>query len=297
MPKISVVIPTIEEPTLFGIIKELRKRLGKSVEIIVVDKSGDKYYNKVKATGVTVLRQKDKGVENAIMQGVRAAHGEIIGSTDADGTHGLEGIVKGIKMIENGEADLVLGNRMAGLTPGAMSTYIKFGNYCLSLFYSIIHKVRLHDFLTGLFVIRKSSFDSIRNITPYRAGNAGAFAIEFAQRKYKIAEVPISYYPREYGESKLTKSKLFYGVNVASHIVRMARDYNPLLIFGGIGIILIVIGGALGLYVIYNYLMTGTFTLIGRTLIAFMLVVVGILAIIAGFILDLLLEIEKKLRK
>lgn len=295
-PKVSIVIPTIEEPTLFGMIKEIRKKLGKDVEIIVVDKSGDAYYRKVKATGVTVLRQKDKGVENAIMQGVRAAHGEIIGSTDADGTHGFEGILKGISMIKEGEADLVLGNRMARLNPGAMSAYLKFGNYCLSLFYSVIYKVRLHDFLTGLFVIRKSSFDEVREMTPYRAGNAGAFAIEFAQRKYKIAEVPINYYPREYGESKLTRSKIFYGVNVASHIVRMARDYNPLLIFGGIGALLMLIGAVLGIYVLYSFLSTGVFNLIGRTLIAFMLIVVGLLSIISGFILDLLLQIEKKLK-
>ncbi|MDE1845864.1 MAG: glycosyltransferase [Candidatus Micrarchaeota archaeon] len=295
-PKISIVIPTIEEPTLFEMIKELRKRLGRGVEIIVVDKSSEEYYRRLKATGVTVLQQRDRGVENAIMQGVRAAHGEIIGSTDADGTHDLEGIMKGIELVKTGKADLVLGNRMAGLTPGAMSPYIRFGNWCLSLFYSIIHGVRVHDILTGLFVIRKSRFDVMRDTVPYRAGNAGAFAIEFAQRKYKILEVPINYYPREFGESKLTRSKLLYGVNVASHIVRMARDYNPLLIFGGFGVLMILIGGIIGIYVLYSFLTTGVFNLIGRTLIAFMLIIVGILSIISGFILDLLLQIEKKLK-
>jgi CHASE2 domain-containing sensor protein len=124
------------------------------------------------------------------------------------------------------------------------------------------------------------------------------FAIELARRKgYRIVEVPIKYYPRAYGRSKLTKSKLFYGANVVSHIVRLARDYNPLLIFGGIGLVLILCGAVLGVYVIFEYFTTGVFTLIGRSLIAFMLVIVGLLSIIAGFILDLLVEMEKKLER
>ncbi|MDE1855981.1 MAG: glycosyltransferase [Candidatus Micrarchaeota archaeon] len=295
-PRISVVIPTIEEESLFGIIAELRRKLGRSVEIIVVDKSSDKYYNRVRATGVTVLRQKDKGVENALMQGLRAAHGNILVSTDADGTHGMEGIYSGIKLVEQGRADLVLGNRFGKLHKGSMQSYIRFGNTALSKIYSIVYKNKIKDVLTGLFVMRRSAFDSMRNTAPYRAGIA-FFAIELANRGYKIVEVPISYYPREQGLSKLTSSKLFYGFNVASHMIRMARDYNPLLVFGGIGAVLIVIGALLGIYVLYSYLATGVFTLIGRALIAFVLVIVGILAIIAGFIIDLLVEIEKKLRK
>jgi len=296
MARISVVIPTIEEESVFKIIKELRSKLGKNVEIIVVDKSGDEYYRRVKATGVIVIRQTSKGVENALMLGLKHAKGEILASTDADGTHGNEGIFAGIKLVEQNKADLVLGNRFGKLHKGSMQLYIRFGNAFLSKIYSIFYKRRLNDVLTGLFVMRRSAFETIRETIPYRAGIA-FFAIELANRGYKIVEVPIAYYPRKQGPSKLTKSKIFYGVNVASHIVRMARDYNPLLIFGGIGVVLIIIGGALGLYVLYTYLMTGVFNLIGRTLIAFMLVVVGILAIISGFILDLLLQIDKKLRK
>ncbi|MDE1824943.1 MAG: glycosyltransferase [Candidatus Micrarchaeota archaeon] len=295
-PKVSVVIPTIEEETLFDIIAELRKKLRGRVEIIVVDKSGDAYYNRVVATGVTVLRQKDNGVERALMMGLKHAHGEILASTDADGTHGIEGIFKGIGLVEQGKADLVLGNRFGKLQKGSMSLHLRFGNAFLSKVYSIMYRSRLSDVLTGLFVMRRGAFEKIRENAPYRAGIA-FFAIELANRGYKIVDVPINYYPRKYGGSKLTKSKIFYGVNVASHIIRKARDYNPLLIFGGFGVVLIVLGGLLGIYVLYNYFATGTFLFIGRTLIAFMLVIVGILAIIGGFILDLLLEIERKLNK
>ena len=294
--KISIVIPTIEEKALFDIIKRLKKMFGRDVEIIVVDKSSERYYKKVKATGVKVIRQRDSGVENAIMEGLRAATGNILASIDADGTHNMEGIKEGIEKIESKEADLVLGNRFGSLTKGAMSPHIIFGNKAISKIYSQFYGVNIHDVLTCLFVMTRESFESIRNVKPYRAGIA-FFAIEVAKKGYSVGEVPIAYYPRSSGESKLARSKVAYGINVTSHIIRFARDYNPLLIFGLLGVILIVAGGILGIYVILNFLQTGAFTLIGRSLISFMLIIAGLLSIMAGFILDLLLEVARKLEK
>jgi dolichol-phosphate mannosyltransferase len=294
--RISVVIPTIEEEAVFELIERIRELLGKDTEIIIVDKSSREYYERLKKTGAIVIRQHSRGVEKAVLLGLRQASGNIVASIDADGTHDPRGIAEGAKIIERGEADLVLGNRLAGLTKGSMQRYQIFGNRFLSKLFNAVYKTNINDFLVGLFVMNRRALNAIKDIDPYRAGHA-FFSIELAKRGFKIVDIPIKYYPRRYGESKLTRSKLLYGVNVASHIIRLARDYNPLLIFGGFGLILIVAGLMLGGIVIANFLATGAFTWIGRALMAFMLVVVGILSIIAGFIIDLLLEIEKKLSR
>ncbi len=296
MPKISIVLPTIDEESAFVVIKDLRKALGKDIEIIVVDKSSDAYFKRLKETGAIVLRQKDSGVENAIMLGLRNAHGDILASIDADGTHDIEGIVKGVKIVGSGNADLVLGNRFGHLEKGSMSPYLYVGNSALSWLYSALYHTKIHDVLTGLFVVKRSAFDSIRDIPPYRAG-ISFFAIELARAGYKVREVNIKNYKRAYGKSKLTKSKLIYGFNVASHLIRQIRDYSPLLLFGGFGVILIVIGLFLGLTVIFQFLSSGVFATTGRALIAFMLVMVGFLFFVAGLILDVLIEIERKLER
>jgi len=291
--RISVVIPTIEEEAVFGLVERIRKLLGSDVEIIIVDKSSRSYYERLKSTGAKVIRQQDSGVERAVLLGLRHAHGDIVASIDGDGTHDPRGILEGVKIVESGKADLVLGNRLGGLTKGSMKRYQIFGNKALSRLFNALYKTNVGDFLVGLFVMNRKALDAIRDIDAYRAGHA-FFSIELAKKGFKIVDIPISYYPRNYGESKLTRSKLLYGVNVASHIIRLARDYNPLLVFGGLGLALIIAGVALGSMVILNFLATGTFTWIGRALMAFMLVVIGILSIIAGFIIDLLIEIEKK---
>ena len=296
MPRVSVVIPTIEEESVFGLVKSLRKNLGSGAEIIIVDKSSDAYYKRLKATGATVLRQRDRGVERTIMQGLRYAHGEILASIDADETHDISGIADGIRMIDRDKADFVLGNRMNDIEDGAMSTYLKLGNFGLSWMFSKLYGTDIHDVLTGLFVMKKEAFERIRDVDPYRAGIA-FFAIELAKLGYRVREVDIRYYKRRLGTSKLTRSKFIYGVNVASHLIRQLRDYSPLLIFGGLGVVAGIIGLALGFGVLVNFAYTGTFTQTGRALLAFMLVVLGFLLVVAGLILDMLLEIEKRITK
>ncbi len=295
-PRISVVIPTIEEESVFGLVKDIRRLLGSGTEIIIVDKSSRQYRIRLRSTGARIVHQRDRGVENAIMLGLRAANGGILASIDADGTHDISGLASGVRKIESGKTDMVLGNRMGHLEKGAMNPYIIAGNAFLSLLFSVLYRERVHDVLTGLFVMKRSAFESIRDEDPYRAG-ISFFAIELARRGYRIDEVDIEYYKRKYGKSKLTRSKLAYGVNVASHLIRQIRDYSPLLIFGGIGVVFAAIGLAVGATVLVQFLQSGTFDLTGRALFAFLFIVVGLLFFVSGLILDILIEIEKRLMK
>lgn len=292
-PEISIIIPTIEEEGVFKLIAHMRKEFRKP-EIIVVDKSSEAYRRRLAKIGVVLIRQESRGVENAVFEGLKMAHSDIIASIDGDGTHDPHSLLEGYRIIKSGKADMVMGNRLKSLHYGAMSFHQRFGNRFLSRLYRHMYGVNVHDFLVGMFVVSRKAFNSVKDIAPYRAGHA-FFAIELAKKGYRIVEVPVEYYPRSEGESKLSRSKVLYGVGVASHMIRLARDYNPLLIFGSIGVILIVIGLLIGLMVFFTYLATGVMNEVGRALIAFMLVVVGFLSIISGLLIDLLLGIDRKL--
>jgi len=294
-PRVSVIIPTIEEEGVFRVIKDIRKLLGTGTEIIVVDKSSEKYEQRLRKAGVTVIRQRDSGVEKALMHGFRAAHGTILANTDGDGTHDTRGLVECVKLIQSGKADIVLANRLNRLEKGSMTPYLKFGNTILSGLFSSLYKVRIHDILTGQFAMRKSAFDEVREIEPYRSGNATTYAIELARRGYVIREVDIKYYKREHGESKIARHKSTYGLQVATNIIRQVRDYSPLAIFGALGVLLILVGLVLGGFVLASFLSSGQFSQIGRALLSFMLIVLGLLAIFTGVILDLLLQIDRRI--
>ncbi|MGC8538219.1 MAG: glycosyltransferase [Candidatus Micrarchaeia archaeon] len=294
--RISIVIPTIEEDAAFGVIRRIKGLFNGDAEIIVVDKSSKAYKNKLAATGAKVIDQEDSGYENAVMAGFRAAHGKVFASIDPDGTYDPNDMLKGLKLIEEGKAEVVFGNRFAGKDDDAMTKYISFGNRSLTSIYNRLYKAKIHDVLTGIFMFTSKAFESIRDVEPYRAGTA-FFAIELSKQGYKIKEIPIRYMPRTSGKSKLSRSKFAYGLGVAGHMIRFFRDYSPLLLFGGIGAVLILAGIAVGVMVLANYIATGTLNEVGRALIAFMLVTIGFLSIIAGLIIDLLLQISKKIER
>ncbi len=293
---VSVVLPTIEEEGAFAVIDSIRA-LMPGCEIIVIDKSGPEYRKRIRAKKVKIVEQQSKGYENALMEGFSHAKGNVLATIDPDGTYDPEDLAKVVALVVEGDADMALGNRLHNRDRKAMNGYISFGNKNITKIYNAVHGIGIHDALSGIFAMKKEAFEAISEVVPYRAGTL-FFVLEVSKAGYnKIKDIPISYYPRPSGESKLAKSKLLYGLGVAGHIVRSARDYSPLLIFGVIGVLLILAGLVIGAFVIANYLHTGTLNEIGRSLIAFMLVTVGFLSVISGLILDLLLQIVRKMDK
>lgn len=294
---VSVVLPTIEEEGAFATIDSIRA-LMPGCEIIVIDKSGAEYRKRLKAKGIKLVEQQSKGYENALVEGFLHTKGAVLATIDPDGTYDPEDLAKVIGLVMSGKASMALGNRLNGKRNGAMNSYISFGNRNITKVYNAVHKIGIHDALSGIFAMKREVFEAIKEVVPYRAGTL-FFVLEASKAGYKdIKDIPIKYYPRPKGtESKLSRSKFVYGLGVGGHIIRAARDYSPLLIFGTIGVLLVIAGIVLGGLVIANYLSTGTLNEIGRALIAFMLVTIGFLSIIAGLILDLLLQIANKIEK
>ena len=295
MKNLSIIVPTMNEEHAPSIIRQAYKLIGKDTEIIVIDKSNPSMRKKLEATGAKVVVQKTKGYENALMEGFRMARGEIIASIDPDGTYLVEDLKKVVEELRHDrEFAFVAGSRLEKAPKEAMTATIRFGNWFLKSMFNVLYRSRMGDVMNGIFAMRRDAFDTIRHLDTYRAGTP-FFEIELVRRGFKIRSIPINYRPRSGSKSKISKVKPFYGVTIAYHSIRYARDYSPLLIFGSVGIVLMVIGFVLGALVFSNYLSTGALTEVGRALIAFMLITVGFLSVISGLILDLLLEIEKSI--
>ncbi len=298
MKDLSVIVPTKDEPTAPSIIAELYKTFGKDTEVIVIDKSSNEELKRpLLKSGARVVTQSSKGYENALQEGFRLAKGEIIATIDADGTYDVSDLKRVIDELATGDCGFVSGNRFGRLDPGAMTSSIKMGNILITSLFNLLYRCSMRDVLSGSFAMRRDAYDSMRDEDPYRAGTV-FFEIELRRRGYKLKNIPVHYGVRAVGsESQISRAKPIYGITMAYHAIKYARDYQPMLIFGGFGLILGAIGLILGLSVIAAFLITGVFNEIGRALIAFMLLTFGFLSIAVGLILDLLLEIERTMYK
>ncbi len=198
---ISVILPTKdEEKAIEEIIKKCRD-VGIQ-EIIVVDDSKDKTPEIAEKLGCKVIRNV-KGYGNAYIEGLKHASGEVIVMMDADGSYDPLEIKKLVKPILEGKADLVIGSRFKGkIMPKAMPWHHRhIGNPLLTKMTNFLFKTSLSDVHSGFRAVKKESISKLNLVCP-----GMEFATEFILKAVinglRIAEVPISYYPRK-GRSKL----------------------------------------------------------------------------------------------
>jgi hypothetical protein len=123
---------------------------------------------------------------------------------DADGSFDGADLPAVVGPVLRGEADLVVGSRMARREPGAMSRLAAFENRLLAVACRLLFGVRLtdlgpfrairRDLLLGLGMTDRGSGWPLEMIG--RAGTAGL----------QVAEVPVCYRPRAAGRSKVSGS-------------------------------------------------------------------------------------------
>ena len=143
-PRVSVVIPCLnEEMNIEECVTRARRVLDESGipgEVIVADNgSEDRSAELAAAAGATVVHEPRRGYGSAYLAGFAAARGDYIVMIDADLTYDFEEIPNFVRQLDDG-AELVMGNRMASIDPGAMSLTSRIGNPILSGFLNLVYR-------------------------------------------------------------------------------------------------------------------------------------------------------------
>jgi len=293
--KISVIIPTMNEPAITKVVDDVRKALKHfDTEVIVVDKSVDETAKKAKKAGAIVINQEQSGYGNAYMTGFNllSPNTDIVVMMDGDNTYDAYEIPMLVDPIINGRVDLALGNRFSRMEQGAMAYRNKLGNRVITSVINRLYKLRLHDSQTGFRAIRKSALDALEMVDdgmPF----ASEMIIDARKKSMSIIEVPITYRQR-IGEAKLKAYK--DGPLILTLIIRMVRDYNPFAIFLSIGALLIVGSLGTGAYVVYEWINHGIITHLALTILSAMLFMGGIQVISFGLLADIILAALRKKR-
>ena len=204
---VSVVIPCLNEA---GTIEECVSRAsvvlegtGLRGEIIVVDNgSKDGSGPLAAAAGALVVHEPERGYGSAYMAGLAAARGRYIVMADADLTYDFAEIPRFVSELESG-ADVVIGNRMQNIHPGAMPWHHRYiGNPLLSGFLNVLFRTGVDDAHCGMRAVRRSVLPQL-DLRTTGMEFASEMVIRAAKEKLEIRQFPIEYHPRG-GESKLS---------------------------------------------------------------------------------------------
>src|SRR4051795_5345635 len=158
-PRVSVVIPCLnEEENIVECVTRARRALdehGLSGEVIVADNaSDDRSAELAREAGATVVVEPRRGYGSAYQAGFAVARGDYIVMIDADLTYDFDEIPRFVEELDRG-AQLVMGNRMQNIQPGAMSFVSRIGNPILSGFLNLLYRTPIGDAHCGMRAVRR----------------------------------------------------------------------------------------------------------------------------------------------
>jgi glycosyltransferase involved in cell wall biosynthesis len=286
--KVSVIIPTMNEPAIGKVINEARLALKSfNAEIIVVDKSSDDTAKKARKAGARVIAQEHIGYGNAYMVGFRhvAPDTSVVVMMDGDYTYDPYEIPLLLDPVIEGYADMVLGNRFGRMDEGAMNWRNRLGNGIITGTINVLYKLHLDDSQTGFRALSRFALNAM-DITSEGMPFASEMIIEARKKSLRIVEVPTRYRQRV-GQAKLKAYK--DGTLIIGLIIRMVRDYNPLTIFLPAGGMMMIAGTAFWAWVVYNWLQTGLITQLASVIGGTMLFLAGLQIVFFGLLADIIL--------
>jgi glycosyltransferase involved in cell wall biosynthesis len=204
---VSVVIPCLNEAeNIVECVTKAREALERNAipgEVVVADNDSDDGSRELaQAAGARVVHEPRRGYGSAYLAGFAAARGEFIVMGDADLTYDFDEIPRFLAELQDG-ADMVIGDRMQNIHPGAMPWLHQYvGNPLLSGFLNLLFRTGISDAHCGMRALRT---DTLQRLDLRTTGMefASEMVIRAAKEDLDIRQFPIEYHPRG-GESKLS---------------------------------------------------------------------------------------------
>jgi len=247
----AVVIPALDEaPVIPDLIRELRatfERHGLEGEVILIDDGstdGTAALAEREGKGwpeFRVLRHRTNlGKTEAIMTAARASNREVLVVFDADLQHSPESIPDFLRKIASGW-DVVCARKIGAYDKAVVSTvYNRLSRR--------IFRVPVSD-LNSMKAFRRSILDEIH----LRHDWHRFFVVLAHARGYRVTEMDVELHPRRAGVSKYSGAwRVLVGVvDLLSVWFLLLFSRKPLLLFGTLGAILIVLGALIGAAAVY----------------------------------------------
>ena len=294
MQKIAVLIPCYNESlTIAKVIADFKRCLP-SAEIYVFDNnSTDGSAEIAMEAGAVVRYVYQQGKGNVIRKMFREVDADCYLMIDGDDTYPAEEAEKVIRPVLEGRADMVTGDRLS-------STYFQenkrafhnSGNILVRRLINIIWRKDLRDIMSGyrafsksfvkLFPVMSSGFEIETEMT-----------IHALDKRFQIVEVPIQYKDRP--EGSFSKLNTFSdGFKVIKTIITLFKEYRPLLFFGWLSLLLLVLAVAFFIPVFIEYLKIGLVPRFPTFILSGFLALTGIISLFTGLILDVIVGKDRK---
>lgn len=295
MDEIAVLIPCYNEAvTIRQVIESYKRDLPEAVIYVYDNNSTDGTDKIAKEAGAVVRYECRQGKGNVIRSMFRDIEARCYLMVDGDDTYPSENARQMCEVILQDQADMVIGDRLS-------STYFdenkrpfhNFGNILVRKLINVIFKADVHDIMTGY---RAFSYAFVKTFPVLSKGFEieTEMTIHALDKNFRLKEIPVLYKDRPEGsQSKLNTYS--DGARVLKTIVKLFKDYKPMMFFGWLSLLFFVLSVCFGAPVFVEYFETGLVERFPTLIFAGFLMMAALLMLVCGLILEVIVTKYRQL--
>lgn len=301
-PSIAIVIPCYQEALTIGkVVADFRKELP-SARIYVYDNNCTDGTAEIAAkAGAIVRREKRQGKGYVVAAMFEQIDEDILVMVDGDDTYEASHVHKLLEPILRGDADMTAATRLTTHGENSFRPLHVAGNQMVCGIINWMFKSKVSDIFSGYRAFTRESVRQIP-ITARGFDVETELTLQALYRGMVIQEMPAPYRSRP--EGSFSKLNTFSdGFRVLLKLFLILKSYKPLTFFGGISLILLLLGLAVGSLPVYDYVTDPQHYVhrVPSAILAAALVMLSFFSLGLGLILNSvnlrLLELEKLLVK
>lgn len=226
------------------------------------------------------------GKGNVVRTMFREIDADIYVMVDGDDTYPAEEVHKLIEPVVNGEADMAIGDRLTNGTYQKENKrhFHEFGNNLVRKSINIAFHTKLKDIMTGYRVFNKFFVKNMPVLSP-KFEIETEMSLHALDKKFIIKEIPIVYRDRPEGSSSKLNT-ISDGFKVCKTILKMYKDFKPFFFYGILALILAIIGLAIGVPVIVEFVKTHYITKIPSAVLATGIMLFAFIMFQSALVLD-----------
>ena len=220
------------------------------------------------------------GKTAALVAGFDSCRGEVIITMDADLQDDPQEIPHFLDKLAEGY-DLVSGWKKNRQDPWTKTAPSRVFNKVVSSSTGI----HIHDFNNGFKAYRREVTEELKLYADLHR----FIPVMAAWRGFRVAEIPVMHHPRIHGKSKFGAGRFARGLLDFMKVLFLTRYMQkPLHLFGGIGVVLVLLGAIFGVYLTEEHFRTGNIGARPLLDLSVLLVITGVQLFSLGLIGEML---------
>lgn len=247
---VAVLIPCFNEArTIEKVIADFRTELPQARIVVIDNASTDDTAAVARQSGAEIRQEPRRGKGYAVEQMLREVDADYFVMVDGDDTYPASSVHQLLAPIMSGHADMCVGARLSSYEGAAFRPMHLIGNRIIRFLVNWIGGSNLTDILSGY---RAYSRRVARELPVTSPGFEVETDMAFQMLYYHIhiTEVAVPYRARPTGSS--SKLRTFRdGARVLWKVFTLLRSVKPLTFFGGISLMLLLLGVTAGAPLIF----------------------------------------------